>query len=172
FGFDEPCFAASDRELMDDAIDGTHPHLRGVKPSAISTREALRMSPDGRPLALFDNVRPATPSGKVELASDVLAGRGGREARLPTFRPRASNFPLMLVSAASDERITSTLLGGVNGARDAAPLLMHPDDAKARGLEGATRVRVWNDRGSVVLPLRITDAVAPGVVASEKGAWL
>jgi anaerobic selenocysteine-containing dehydrogenase len=24
----------------------------------------------------------------------------------------------------------------------------------------------------VILPLRITDAVAPGVVASEKGAWL
>jgi anaerobic selenocysteine-containing dehydrogenase len=171
FGFDEPCFAASDRELMDDAIDGTHPHLRGVKPSAISTREALRMSGDGRPLALFDNVRPATPSGRIELASDVLAGRWGREARLPAFRPRVNNFPLMLVSPASDERITSTLLM-VNKARDAAPLLMHPDDAKARGLENARRVRVWNDRGAVVLPLRITDAVAQGVVASEKGAWL
>jgi anaerobic selenocysteine-containing dehydrogenase len=24
----------------------------------------------------------------------------------------------------------------------------------------------------VILPLKITDAVAPGVVASEKGAWL
>ena len=33
-------------------------------------------------------------------------------------------------------------------------------------------VRVWNDLGYVILPLRITDAVAPGVVASEKGAWL
>ncbi len=171
FGFAEACFKASDRELMDDAIDGAHAHLRGVKPSAISTREALRMSPDGRPLALFDNVRPATPSGKIELASQALAGRWGAQARLPTFRPRNNNFPLMLISPASDERITSTLLGA-NGARDASPLLMHPDDAKARGLESAAQVRVWNDRGVVVLPLRITDAVAPGVVASEKGAWL
>jgi anaerobic selenocysteine-containing dehydrogenase len=49
---------------------------------------------------------------------------------------------------------------------------MHRDDARARGLSAATRVRVWNDLGSVILPLKITDAIAPGVVASEKGAWL
>lgn len=171
FGFGEACFKATDRELMDDAIDGTHPHLRGVKPSAISTREALRMSPDGRPLVLFDNVRPATPSGKIELASAVLAGRWGPQARLPTFRPRATSFPLTLISPASDHRITSTLLGA-NGPGETPPLLMHPDDARVRRLEAASRVRVWNDRGSVTLPLRVTDAVTPGVVASEKGAWL
>ena len=50
--------------------------------------------------------------------------------------------------------------------------MMHPDDAKARKLGAATRVRVFNDLGTVILPLRITDAVAPGIVASEKGAWL
>ena len=49
---------------------------------------------------------------------------------------------------------------------------MNVADAKARGLSAATQVRVWNDLGSVILPLRVTDAVPPGVVASEKGAWL
>ncbi|MFZ2135710.1 MAG: molybdopterin dinucleotide binding domain-containing protein, partial [Xanthobacteraceae bacterium] len=53
-----------------------------------------------------------------------------------------------------------------------SPLLMHPEDARARRLDGAKSVRVWNDLGSVILPLRITDAVRRGVVASEKGAWL
>jgi anaerobic selenocysteine-containing dehydrogenase len=33
-------------------------------------------------------------------------------------------------------------------------------------------VRVWNDLGSVTLRLEVSDAVLPGVVASEKGAWL
>jgi anaerobic selenocysteine-containing dehydrogenase len=173
FGFEEACFKASDRELMDDAIDGAHPRMRGAKPSGLSTREALRMAaPDGRPLALFDNVMPATPSGKIELASDPLAGSWGREARLPTFRPRATKFPLALISPASDKRISSTLLGADGVAGDAPPLLMHPDDARARGLEAATIVRVWNDLGSVILPLEITDAISLGVVASEKGAWL
>jgi anaerobic selenocysteine-containing dehydrogenase len=173
FGFDEACFKASDRELMDDAIDGAHPRMRGAKPSELSTREALRMaSPDGRPLALFDNVMPATPSGKIELASDPLAGSWGPEARLPTFRSRAAKFPLALISPASDKRISSTLLGAHGVPGDAPPLLMHPDDARARRLEAATFVRVWNDLGSVILPLEITDAISPGVVASEKGAWL
>ena len=35
-----------------------------------------------------------------------------------------------------------------------------------------TEVKVWNGRGEVILPLEVTDAVPPGVVASEKGAWL
>jgi len=101
----------------------------------------------------------------------VLAQRWGAQARLPAFRPRASRFPLALVSPASDKRVSSTLLGPA-GSRVASPLLMHPDDARARGLEGAKSVRLWNDLGSVVLPLVITDAVSRGVVASQKGAWL
>src|SRR5271166_6467664 len=173
FGFTEACFNANDHELMDDAVDGAHPRLRGVKPSELPTREALRMaSPDGRPLALFDNVMPATPSGRIELASDLLAEQWGAQARLPSFRPRAGKFPLALISPASDERISSTLLGARAAPGDASPLLMHPRDARARGLEAATFVRVWNDLGSVILPLAVTDAISPGVVASEKGAWL
>jgi anaerobic dimethyl sulfoxide reductase subunit A len=49
---------------------------------------------------------------------------------------------------------------------------MHPDDARARGLGGTKSVRVFNARGETILPLKITDAIMPGVVASEKGAWL
>src|SRR6202048_5024104 len=78
-----------------------HHSLQGVKPSEMSTTAALRMTPpDNRPLALFDNLMPATPSGKIELASDALAQRWGPHARLPRFRPRASEFPLALVSPA------------------------------------------------------------------------
>jgi anaerobic selenocysteine-containing dehydrogenase len=173
FGFDDPCFRATDRELMDDAVDASDPRLRGIKPSEIPTTQALRMgAEDGRPLALFDNVMPATPSGKIELVSDVLSKRWGPSARTPSFRPRDSKFPLMLVSPASDKRISSTLLGAGRTLDDAPPLLMHPLDAEARGLGGATRVKVWNERGTVFLPLHITDGIRPGVVSSEKGAWL
>ncbi|MBM3572266.1 MAG: molybdopterin oxidoreductase family protein [Alphaproteobacteria bacterium] len=173
FGFDDPCFRASDRELIDDAVDGADPRMGGVKPSEISAVAALRMTgPDGRPLALFDNVMPATPSGKVELASDLLAQRWGAAARLPGYRERRSSYPLALISPASDKRISSTLLGAGGAPGDTPALLMHPQDAQARGLERAKTVRVWNDRGEVVLPLKVSEAVAPGVVASHKGAWL
>ena len=67
----------------------------------------------------------------------------------------------------------SSRLQGSGGRPGEAPaLLMHPQDAQARGLSGVSRVRVRNALGEVELPLTITDRVPPGVVSSEKGAWL
>jgi anaerobic selenocysteine-containing dehydrogenase len=172
FGFAEPCFEASDAELMDDAVDQADPRLDGIRPSEIPTRRALQMTgPDGKPLSLFDNVFPATPSGKIELRSEALAERWGAAALLPGWRERQAAYPLMLISPASDRRISSTL-GDLAGSRRTPPLLMNPEDAAQRSLGHGSDVRVWNDRGEVILGLVVTDAVRPGVVASEKGAWL
>jgi anaerobic selenocysteine-containing dehydrogenase len=173
FSFTDACFGASDRELVDDAVDDADPRLRGLRGSEIPADEALRMTaPDGRPLALFDNVMPDTPSGRIELTSDTLAERWGQAARLPGFRPRVGKFPLALISPSSASRISSTLLGPGGKASEAPPLLMHPDDARSRRLVDKEAVRVWDDRGEVILKLQITEMVPAGVVASEKGAWL
>src|SRR6185436_20037647 len=123
-------------------------------------------------LSMFDNVRPATPSGRVELVSDVLAQRWGAHARLPSFRPSRERGSLMLISPASDKRISSTLLGAGGAPGEAPPLLINPADAAGRGLADGQQVRASNERGSVLLTLQVTDAVPIGVVASEKGAWL
>jgi anaerobic selenocysteine-containing dehydrogenase len=173
FSFTDSCFQADDEALMDDAVDGTDPRLSGTRPSQLPLGSALRMAAaDGQPLALFHNVMPATPSGKIELASDVLAERWGPVARVPSFRKRESRFPLRLISPASDKRISSTLFG-LNGATAEEPfLLMNPEDALVRGLKTLQTVRVWNDLGSVYLRLLVTETVVPGVVSSEKGAWL
>jgi anaerobic selenocysteine-containing dehydrogenase len=182
FGFAEPCFKASDEELMDDAVDAADPRLAGMRPSRIPTGKAVPMTgPDGNPLVLFDNVLPATPSGKIELKSETLAERWGAAALLPAWRPLPYppphagevrvGVPLMLISPASDRRISSTM-GGLAASRKMPPLLMNPTDAAQRSLGNGSEVRVWNERGEVILPLEVTDAVPPGVVASEKGAWL
>jgi len=82
---------------MDDAVDpatcastasGQRPHLLA---------KLWRMSgPDGQPLALLDNVMPATPSGKIELASEVLATRWGDTARLPGYRLPSEQIPAVV----------------------------------------------------------------------------
>ena len=167
---------------MDDAIDGADPRLGGIRPSEIATRRAVQMvGPDGKPLSLLDNVFPATPSGKIELRSEALAERWGAAAALPAWRPPhdptphavegSAGVPLMLISPASDKRISSTL-GDLAVSRAVPPLLMNPKDAALRNLGPGNQVRVRNERGEVILRLIVTDAVRPGVVASEKGAWL
>jgi anaerobic selenocysteine-containing dehydrogenase len=161
---------------MDEALDLADPRLQGVRPSELSTRAALQMmAPNGRPFMLFENVFPATPSGKVELKSETLATRWGPAALLPDWQDHAdeegADQPLRLISPASDKRITSTM-GDLADSRAAPPLMMNPHDAAPRGLADGASVKVWNARGAVILPLVVTDAVPPGVVASEKGAWL
>ena len=51
FGFAEPCFTATDAELMDDAVDMADPRLAGIRPSRISTKKALQMKGPGRQTA-------------------------------------------------------------------------------------------------------------------------
>jgi anaerobic selenocysteine-containing dehydrogenase len=171
FGFDDPAFRASDAELMNDALDGADPRMGGKRPSAIPLDRATPMTVDGggEDAVLFKNVFPKTKSGKVELASPYLDGKYG--ARLPSWRPVASSYPLALISPASDQRITSTF-GGLHVSDGPPPLEMHPDDARARGLRDGMRVRVWNDLGEVRLPLRITEVIPQGVVCTLKGAWM
>ena len=172
FGFDDPCFKASDAQLMDEAVDPADRRLGGVRPNAIPTDVALEMTaPDGKPFVLYDNIRPATPSGKIELVSETLAERWGADARLPQWRAPDVSYPLNLITPASDRRISSTL-GGLHAQEGAPPLNMHPVDAKSRGLRDGQEVRVWNALGEVVLKLEVSDTVPQGVVATEKGAWL
>ncbi len=169
FGFDDPAFTASDEELMDDALDAADPRMGGRKPSSIRAGEAVPMLCDGEVPVLFRSTFPATPSGKIELWSDRLETESGQG--LPGFVPVTDASPLVLISPASDQRVTSTFGGcAVNAGM---PLLeMHPADAAARGLTDGEKVRVWNDLGEVRLILKVTSAVRPGVVSSDKGAWM
>jgi anaerobic selenocysteine-containing dehydrogenase len=168
FGFTEPAFQATDAELMDDALDGADPRMKGLRPSQLPLGQSLAMDFDGEPAVLFKTTRPKTPSGKVELVSEYLAKKYGQP--LPTFTPLADGYPLSLISPSSDQRTSSTF-GGLK-ASDEAWIEMHPADAHTRGLREGELVRMWNDLGEVRLPLRVTDTIRPGVVCSFKGAWL
>ena len=168
FGFNEDIFKATDKDLIDDAIDGSDPRLKGYRPSEIPVGTALSMERCGEETILFLNATPATPSGKIELKSGYLRDKFGQE--VPTYHPVADSLPLSLVTPSSNKMITSTF-GGVKANDDVPDLEMHPMDAAARGLEDGARVRVYNDLGEVFLPLKITENVRPGVLYSPKGSW-
>ena len=67
FGFTDPCFKATDAQLMDDAIDGQDPRLGGIAPSELPLGGARNMTaPDGTsPIVPFTTVFPTTSSGKA-----------------------------------------------------------------------------------------------------------
>jgi len=50
-------------------------------------------------------------------------------------------------------------------------VFINPIDAAARGISDGDKVKVYNDRGALVLPSRITPRIMPGVVDIPQGAW-
>ena len=50
-------------------------------------------------------------------------------------------------------------------------VIMHPDDAAARGIESNQIVRVFNDRGQALAGAVVSDVVMRGVIQFPTGAW-
>ena len=122
---------------------------------------------DGRPVQFVD-VFPKTPDRKVDLfpaALDQQAPMG-----LYGFQPDpgTAEFPLALISPASERTISSTL-GELT--RPEVRLDMHPDDAETRGIEEGDGLRVWNALGEMHINAHLTHLVRRGTVSMPKGVW-
>ena len=124
-----------------------------------------------------------TPSGKIELASDAIGSFGyddvaahpfWREPREWLGAPLAERFPLHLVSTQPADKLHAQMDGSRESRRgktaERNTLLIHPDDAAARGIRDGSVVRVFNDRGATLAGARISDDIMPGVVRLPTGA--
>ena len=130
----------------------------------------FRGGPEGHPLP--------TPSGKIELASEVIAGFGYDDCPgHPVWRaPReAGSHPLHLISGQPETRLHSQLDNGAfslsHKVQGREPILINPEDAAARGIADSDVVIVSNSRGRCLAGAVVTDDIRPGVVFLWTGAW-
>ena len=153
--------------------------LWGVRKDPIAL-EAFRKDPVKNKLK--------TPSGKIEIYSEQLAKEvadwklpeGDVITPIPTFQAtwdmpgskEAQKYPLQCFGFHGHGRIHSTFHN--------LPRLrsLHPDavyinvvDAARRGINDGDKVYIYNDRGTVLLPARVTPRIMPGVVTMPQGAW-
>jgi len=138
--------------------------------------EDFRKDPEAHPLN--------TPSGKLELFSDDIAGWNDPDqpGHAVWHEPSewlggtvAERFPLHLISNQPATRLHSQYDNGgyaqaskVNGRE---PLWIHPHDAAARGIQDGDIVRLFNDRGACLAGAIVTDDVRKGVLQLPTGAW-
>ena len=122
---------------------------------------------DGRPVQ-FSTVWPLTPDSKVHLVPEAY----DREAPAGLYGyqpdPATDRFPLALISPSSERTISSTL-GEL--PRPEARLLIHPDDAAARGLTDGAAARVFNNLGEVHCNVVVGPWITRGTVSLPKGLW-
>lgn len=121
----------------------------------------------GRPVQFVD-VFPRTADEKIHLWPEGMyaqapAGLYGYQAD-----PGTPDYPLALISPASERTISSTL-GEL--PRPESMLTMHPDDAAPRGIADGTPVRIHNALGEVRCKARVAAWIRPGTVSLAKGLW-
>ena len=135
----------------------------------------FRADPEKNPLA--------TPSGKIELFSETVAGFGYGDCPghatwnepVEWMGTASADYPLHLIGKQPPAKLHSQLDHGryaqsfkINGHE---PVEIHPDDAASRGLASGDVVRVHNQRGSMLCGVCVTDSILKGVVAVSTGAW-
>ena len=173
-GFTEPA-------LFEDDVSALRAALPSVDLDELRSVGFLRVPypDDGRPFG--DGTFP-TASGKVELYSDALAAMG--HAALPTFVPPresfagdaalAAEFPFALLTPKQHTRFLNSGHAHLpkHARAEGRPYLeMCAHDADALGVADGERVRVWNRRAELRVPVRVTERLRPRVVAIPFGWW-
>jgi biotin/methionine sulfoxide reductase len=125
-----------------------------------------------------------TPSGRIELYSETIAGFG--QADCPGHpvwfepaealgTPLAARYPLHLLSNQPKTRLHSQWDFGAESREDKVegrePARLNPSDAAARGIGDGDLIRLYNDRGACLAGARLDKAVRPGVIQLATGAW-
>lgn len=136
--------------------------------------EAFRADPVANPLP--------TPSGKLEIFSETIAGFGLKDClgHPAWFAPRewlgtAGEGELHLLSDQPARKLHSQLdaspysAAGKHEGRER--LWMHPADAARRSLSDGQVVELWNGRGRCLAALALSEALMEGVVRLATGAW-
>jgi anaerobic selenocysteine-containing dehydrogenase len=172
-GFGEPCFLDSDDEIAASAFAEANFDWEALK------RDGWQRLDRPQTYAPFANGGFPTKSGKCEIYSEDVAKLGldpvpGYIAPVEVADTGlAARFPLAMISPPARNYLNSTFVN-VQSLRDAEGephLEIHPDDAAARNVADGVRVRVFNDRGSLLLKARVTERARPGVVVALSVWW-
>jgi len=136
------------------------------------------------PLAEFvkepDHFPLSTPSGRIELYSEVIAGMHyddcpAHPAFLEEPRGTADALSLTLLSPQPATRLHSQL-DGAAPARDSRrdgiePIRVHPSDILAAGLQDGEIVEARNERGAVIVRVMADSNLMPGTASLPTGGW-
>jgi anaerobic selenocysteine-containing dehydrogenase len=200
-GMDDAPWLRDDEALLHDWIDWDHPHLRGITLAGLKTQGWARLAigAPGTTAPHAQGGFP-TRGGKVELKSGGLEQMGNfvadffrsgsmehqpvnRNDPVPCYVPPyesvdsspelAAEFPLALITPKTHAFLNSQYTNESWTAKQQGEqfVMIHPDDAAARGIAGGADVRVFNRRGEVRARAVVTGDIMRGVVCVPVGYW-
>lgn len=138
------------------------------------TLETVRSSPHGLDLGPLQPELPdrlQTRDGRIHAAPPMLLGDLARLAEARTPPPVEAGRDLLLIGRRQLRSNNSWMHNAprLMKGKDRCTLLVHPDDAAARGLVDGQPATVRSKVGAVTAPVEVSDAVMPGVVSLPHG---
>ena len=179
-GFEEECFRDPDEDICRQALESSHPRMRGIEWDSLKEKGWQRLNVPER-FAPFAQGNFGTPSGKCEFYSETAKSMGMDP--LPTYIPPresaqsspalAGRYPLAIISPPNRHFLNSSFANmpfAIAEAKEPS-LEIHPEDAAARGIANGDAVRIFNDRGSLTAKARVSDKAREGVVVALSVWW-
>lgn len=167
-GFAEPELCEDDASLIAALLAQTG---LPIDFATLAKQGTVEYSAD--PVIQFRDLTFATPSGKIEIASQRFEAAGLPRTPQPWAEARPSGGRLRLLSPASRWLMNGSYsnVAKVRGLIGPAQVLLNPQEAAARGLEEGQSVILCNDTGSLPLRVALSVDVPRGVALVHKGRW-
>ena len=122
---------------------------------------------DSGRIEIYDEDKPVEDEGtSLEFPRPI-------ESRTADDHELADDYPLMFMQKHSKWRIHSQWADNTMVRKfDPEPRLdIHPDDAAERNIDDGEYVRVYNDRGEMVVKAKYNEGMQPGLVNTDQGWW-
>ena len=157
-----------------------------LKPFPTLTLDKLKKGPilaPGNEEIAFADLKFRTPSGKIEILSEEAHQRW-RVKALPDYTEseesirnrsvQGKKYPLYFLSPNTKNRIHSQFnnLNLIRQFSKRPVLTMHPADAKKRNISEGEKVRVFNQRGFILIEAEFDLSIKEGCVVMTNGWWI
>ncbi|PKN69301.1 MAG: dimethyl sulfoxide reductase subunit A [Deltaproteobacteria bacterium HGW-Deltaproteobacteria-12] len=177
----------TDDEMLREAVKSSTDMSRDVDYDRFKQQGVFKYKVTGPQLCLKKQIEDPgnnpfpTPSGKIEISSERIARMNNPQLpAVPKYietweslnDPLAKKYPLQL--------ITPHFMFRAHSCFDNIPWLKQIEaqaawintlDARVRGINDGDEVKVYNDRGVVIIGAKVTERIMPGTVAVPQGAW-
>ena len=127
----------------------------------------------------FGDLKFNTPTQKIEFFSQRVKDRWGKNP-LPVYNEPVENkytspniyskYPLSLITSHAHNKMNSQF-SDISILKEEPFIWINPHDAKTRGINDGEKVKVYNERGDLVLKAILTEKVSPGIVHTYFGWW-
>ncbi len=167
-GYNDPGLFESETEIIDHLLTQTSYEGSFADLAKVGTTTLF-----AEPRLQFGDLKFATPSGRIELASDRAVELGLPRVPAPHADKRSGPGLLRIISPASPWQMNSSYGNDPVIRKRLGPptVTLHPDDAAAGGFREGDTVILVNEVGRLPLAITISNAAQPGVGIVYKGRW-